>query len=140
MERWKLLAFFAMIFGGLTSVMAKAGMKNIGPDLGLFIRTVVVFGRVLANLLVSGQLKQIPNLNRSNLFFFCISGFCTSLSWILYYKAFKNGPLATIALIDNFGIVITLAFSVIFLGEQITARFIIGALLMLSGLLILILK
>ena len=38
METWKLYAFAAALFAGLTSVVAKAGLKTLGADLGLAVR------------------------------------------------------------------------------------------------------
>jgi bacterial/archaeal transporter family protein len=49
MERWKLYAFAAAVFAGLTSVVAKAGLKTLGADLGLAVRTLFVFGFVMLN-------------------------------------------------------------------------------------------
>lgn len=49
MERWKLYAFGAAVFAGLTSVVAKAGLKVLGADLGLAVRTVFVFSFIMLN-------------------------------------------------------------------------------------------
>lgn len=50
MECWKVYAIAAAIFAGLTSVVAKAGLKQLSADLGLAVRTVFVTGFVLINL------------------------------------------------------------------------------------------
>ena len=54
MERWKLYAFAAALFAGLTSTIAKSGLKTLGADLGLAVRTVFVFGFAGISLFVIG--------------------------------------------------------------------------------------
>ena len=49
MERGKLYAVAGALFAGLTSVIAKAGPKVLGADLGLAVRTVFVFSFVMLN-------------------------------------------------------------------------------------------
>ena len=49
MEKWKLYAFAAAVFAGLTSVIAKAGLKTLSADLALAVRTAVVFVLITAN-------------------------------------------------------------------------------------------
>ena len=49
MEPWKLYAFAAASFAGLTSVIAKADLKVLGADLGLAVRTVFVFSFIMLN-------------------------------------------------------------------------------------------
>ncbi len=43
METWVLYAILSMFFAGVTSVLAKYGLQNFNPDLGLGIRTATIF-------------------------------------------------------------------------------------------------
>jgi len=43
MKIWVLNAFLSMLFAGVTSVMAKQGLSGISADLGLAVRTGMVF-------------------------------------------------------------------------------------------------
>ncbi|WP_229379916.1 hypothetical protein [Fibrella forsythiae] len=52
MPTWVIYSLISMFFAGLTSVVAKMGLKDISSDLGLAVRTTVVFGLVLLNFLV----------------------------------------------------------------------------------------
>ena len=52
MKQYQLYALVAMIFAGLTSVIAKAGLKNVSGDTGLAVRTSVVFVLVWLNIFV----------------------------------------------------------------------------------------
>lgn len=98
MEKWKLFAIISMIFAGLTSVIAKFGMKNLSSDTALSIRTFVVFGIIMLNaFLFKNAYYEIKQAPKSNLIFLAISGITTSLSWFFYYRAMKEGPVSYVA-------------------------------------------
>ncbi len=141
MEKWKLFAIISMVFAGLTSVFAKFGMKSLSSDVALSIRTLVVFAIITANTFlfhdVFAQIRQAP---RSNLLFLAISGVTTSLSWIFYYRAMKEGQVSYVASIDKASILVTIFVSFLVLKEPITAKILAGAALILAGLLILVWK
>ncbi len=140
-ERWKLFAIISMLFAGLTSVIAKFGMKNLSPDAALSIRTMVVFGIVTINaFLLNNAYADIKQAPKSNLIFLFISGITTSLSWIFYYRAMKEGQVSYVASIDKASIVVTLLLSFVLLKEPITLKILLGAGFILVGMLILIWK
>lgn len=129
-----------MIFAGLTSVIAKAGLKNVASDTGLAVRTSFVFFLIWLNILVFNNTKDFANLTKRDIVLLAVSGFTTTISWIFYYRAMKVGNVSEIALIDKGSIIITLALSFIFLNEQFTWKIAVGALLIIAGILILTLK
>lgn len=141
MEKWKIFALISMLFAGLTSVIAKFGMKNLSSDVALGIRTMVVFSIVMINgFLLNNALSEIKQAPKSNLIFLAISGITTSLSWIFYYRAMKEGQVSYVASIDKASIVVTLLLSFIILKEPITTKILIGAGFILIGMMILIWK
>lgn len=140
MEKWKLFAVISMLFAGLTSVIAKAGLKNVASDTGLAVRTIFVFAFVWLNILVFNSTKDFANLTRKDIILLGISGLTTSLSWIFYYKAMKMGEVSQVALIDKASIIITLLLSFIFLNEQFTWKIAVGGLMIVGGLLVLTIK
>lgn len=141
MEKWKLYAIISMVFAGLTSVIAKFGMKELSSDVALSIRTAVVFAIVTANaLLFTNAFQQIKTAPKSNLIFLAISGITTSLSWIFYYRAIKEGQISYVASIDKASIVITLLLSFLLLREPATVKVLAGAGFILVGTIILIWK
>ena len=129
-----------MFFAGLTSVIAKMGLKNVSSDTGLAVRTIVVFVIVWLNAIAFQSVKDFKNLTKSDIIFLAISGVTTSLSWIFYYKAIKIGNVSQVALIDKGSIIITLLLSFIILNEQFSLKVGIGAGFILTGLLILTFK
>lgn len=140
MKNWVLFSLISMVFAGLTSVIAKMGLKNVSSDTGLAVRTIVVFVLVWANVLVFQSKGDFKNLTKSDILFLSISGVTTSLSWIFYYKAIKIGNVSQVALIDKGSIIITLLLSFLILNEQFTWKVGLGAGFILTGLLILTLK
>lgn len=141
MEKWVIYAIVSMFFAGLTSVVAKSGMKDLSSDTALAIRTTVVFLIVAANaFLFRNALPELRASPRSNLIFLAISGITTSLSWIFYYRAMKTGPVSYVAAIDKASIVITLLLSFIILKEPATPKVLLGAGFIFTGMLILVWK
>ncbi|MCS7078031.1 MAG: EamA family transporter [Bacteroidia bacterium] len=141
MEKWKWFAIISMVFAGLTSVIAKFGMKNLSSDVALGIRTLVVFIIITGNaLLLNDAVTDLKQAPRSNLLFLAVSSITTSLSWIFYYRAMKEGPVSYIASIDKASIVVTLILSFLLLREPVTLKLILGAGLILAGMLVLVSK
>jgi transporter family protein len=75
-----------------------------------------------------------------------ILGITTSLSWIFYYRAMKEGQVSYVASIDKASIVVTrsivvtLLLSFILLKEPMTAKVLTGGCFILTGMIILIWK
>jgi len=136
MKTWVAFAIVSMVFAGLTSVIAKMGLVGISGELGLTVRTIYVFLFVIAFALVAVPLSDFGQLTRANYLWLGISGVTTTLSWIFYYKALKEGEVSTIAIIDKGSMVVAVLLAFLILKEQITLRTIPGAALMVSGLLI----
>ena len=79
MPVWILYALASMFFAGLTSVIAKFGLKNVPSDLGLAIRTSVVFIFIWINAIAFKHTKFIGNFTGKDLLFLSISALTTSL-------------------------------------------------------------
>lgn len=141
MERWKLYAIAAAVFAGLTSVVAKAGLKTLSADIGLAVRTAFVFGFILLNtLLWTGTGKTAAALQTAGwrtITLLALSALTTTLSWICYYRAMKDGTVSYVSLIDKGSILVTIALSVLLLGEPFTWRIATGSSLVFAGLLVL---
>ena len=141
MERWKLYAFAAAVFAGLTSVVAKAGLKTLGADLGLAVRTLFVFSFVMLNtFLWTDTGKATAVLSAAGwrpIGLLALSALTTTLSWVCYYRAMHEGTVSYVSLVDKGSILVTLVLSVLLLGEPFTWRMAVGATLIIGGLLVL---
>ena len=140
MKQYQTFAIISMIFAGLTSVIAKAGLKNVASDTGLAVRTSFVFGLIWLNIFAFNDTKDFSNLSKRDILLLGVSGLTTTISWIFYYRAMKIGNVSEISLIDKGSIIITLVLSFIFLNEQFTWKIAAGGLLIVAGILILTLK
>ncbi|HEY3898759.1 MAG TPA: EamA family transporter [Chthoniobacter sp.] len=143
MEPWKIQALLAAVFAGLTSILAKSGMKTLGPDVSLALRTTVVFALVTISAFVwtSGRIGEALAAARPrDLALLALSGLTTSLSWIFYYRAMKTGTVSFVALVDKGSIVVTLVLAFLLLREPFTTRTACGGGLILLGIAVLTFK
>ncbi|HEY8036850.1 MAG TPA: EamA family transporter [Methylobacter sp.] len=136
MEKWIAYAFISMVFAGFTSVVAKMGLAGISGELGLTIRTLFVSVFVLGFAAFAVPVQELASLNRMNLLWLGLSGVTTTLSWVFYYKALKIGYVATVALIDKGSVVVAILLAWLLLKEIITLRIVLGAALIIAGLLV----
>ncbi len=136
MEKWIAYAILSMIFAGFTSVVAKIGLTGITGELGLTVRTLFVSVFVLGFAAFAVPVQELASLNRMNLLWLGLSGVTTTLSWIFYYKALKIGDVATVALIDKGSVVVAILLAWLLLKEVITLRIILGAAMIIAGLLV----
>lgn len=141
MEKWILYALISMVFAGLTSVVAKFGMKDMSSDSALVVRTAVVFAFVTINaFLFKNAFGEIRKAATRDLWLLAFSGLCTTISWVFYYRAMKEGPVSYVASIDKASIVVTLLLSFLILREPVTGKVLLGAALILAGMLVLVWK
>jgi len=136
MKTWVLHAVVAMIFAGFTSVIAKLGLAGISGELGLAVRTGFVCAFVLGFAALAVPGGEWAALTRPNLLWLGLSGATTAVSWVFYYKAVKAGEVSTVALIDKGSVVVAVLLAAVVLKEQLTARTLAGAALMVAGLLV----
>ncbi|RMG69113.1 MAG: EamA family transporter [Bacteroidetes bacterium] len=140
MEKWMFYALLAMVFAGVTAIFAKYGLEEVDADLGLFIRTAVIFALVLAAAWSGGSLRQFSSLTGKHFALLGASGLTAFLSWIYYFRAIKEGPVTYVAAIDKASIVVTLVLAFILLREPLKPQVLIGGGLILAGMLVLVWK
>lgn len=136
MDQWVVYALLSMFFAGFTSVIAKVGLHGISGELGLTLRTIFVCCFVLLFALVSVKPAEISSITMHNLKWLALSGVTTAFSWVFYYKALKIGDVATIALIDKGSVVVAIFLAWFVLKEAITLRMLVGAGLIVLGLVV----
>lgn len=137
MKNWVTLALISMVFAGLTSVIAKMGLKNVSSDTGLAVRTVPVVIIVAVYAFFFQDAKDFRNLSWNDILILSISGITAGLSWVFYFRAVKLGDVGQVALIDKGSIVITVLLSILVLREEFTWKVAVGGALVIAGLLVL---
>ena len=101
MQTWIIYAILSMIFAGITSILAKYGLQNVSADLGLGIRTATIFFIITAINLIGSKYKAVVALTTKETLLLIASGIATTLSWLFYYRAMKDGLVSYVAAIDK---------------------------------------
>ncbi len=135
---WWIFALLSAFFAALTAIFAKVGIKGVDTDLATAIRTVVILIIAWGIALFRGGAFTMHSLTRQNILFLCLSGVATGLSWIFYFKALQLGKVSQVAPVDKMSVAIAIVLSVIFLGETLDVKTIVGALLIIGGTIVLI--
>ncbi len=130
---WFIYAVLSAVFAAATSILAKVGITGVESNLGTAIRTGVVLVLAWAIVFGKGKHKQIGSISKNELIFICLSGIATGASWLCYYYAIQNGVVSVVVPIDKMSILITVAFSYIFLKEKLKKRSAVGLALMSIG-------
>ena len=98
---WIVAAIFSAIFAGLTSILAKCGIKKTDSDLATAIRTVVVLAFSWIMVFVVGSQNTLGAIPFRSLVFLVLSGIATGASWICYFKALSMGDINKVVPIDK---------------------------------------
>jgi transporter family protein len=136
---WWIYALLSALFAALTAIFAKVGIKGVDTDLATAIRTVVILVIAWSIAFFRGGASAIHTLTKQNIIFLCLSGLATGLSWIFYFKALQLGKVSQVAPVDKMSVAIAIILSILFLGETLTPRIAIGAIMIIAGTIILIL-
>lgn len=137
-KSWLFYAVLSAVFAALTSILGKIGIQGVESNLGTAIRTIVVL--VMAWGIVFFQKKHvlIKDIDRKSWIFIALSGLATGLSWLCYYRALQEGKASVVVPIDKLSIVVTIAFSYLFLKEKLTRKAFAGLLLIITGTILLL--
>lgn len=114
---WLVMAVLSAFFAGLTSILAKCGIKNTDSDVATAIRTIVVLVFSWVMVLIVGSAGQINQLQPRSLLFLVLSGLATGASWICYFKALSLGDVNKVVPIDKSSTILTVILAIILFGE-----------------------
>ena len=123
---WILYAICSSFFAGITSILAKCGIRKTDSDVATAIRTVVVFVFSWLMVVITGSSTQIVQISSKTLLFLVLSGLATGASWLCYFRALQEGPASVVVPIDKLSILITIAFSWIVFHEKLSKKAFIG--------------
>ena len=114
---WLTAAILSAFFAGLTSILAKCGIKKTDSDLATALRTIVVLIFSWIMVLVVGSLHTITEIEPKAFIFLILSGLATGASWICYFKALSVGDINKVVPIDKSSTVLTVLLAIICFGE-----------------------
>ena len=114
---WMIAAILSAVFAGMTSILAKCGIKKTDSDLATAIRTIVVLIFSWVMVFVVGSQGTIVDIQPKPLIFLILSGLATGASWICYFKALSMGDINKVVPIDKSSTILTVLLAIICFGE-----------------------
>ncbi len=114
---WIIAAIFSAVFAGLTSILAKCGIKKTDSDLATAMRTIVVLVFSWIMVFIVGSYSTITKISTTSLVFLILSGLATGASWICYFKALSIGDINKVVPIDKSSTILTVLLAIICFGE-----------------------
>ena len=114
---WLTAAILSAFFAGLTSILAKCGIKKTDSDLATALRTIVVLIFSWIMVLIVGSLHTITEIEPKAFIFLILSGLATGASWICYFKALSMGDINKVVPIDKSSTVLTVLLAIVCFGE-----------------------
>lgn len=134
---WLIFAILDAIFAALVTIFGKMGLKTVDSTVAASVRAVIMAITMIIVVASLGKLPQIFNLTSNDMKFIILSGISGALSWVFYFAALKLTDASKVAPIDRASLLFIIVMSYLFLGEKITLKTAIAALLVLFGVLIL---
>lgn len=137
---WILYAFFSAFFAGITSILAKCGIKKTDSTLATAIRTIVVLIFSWLMVYIVGSFDQIYTMEFKTFLFLILSGLCTGASWLCYFKALQIGDINKVVPIDKSSTILTIILAFLLLHESVTWTKVVGILFIGAGTFLMIEK
>ncbi len=116
---WIAFAAASAFFAGITSILAKCGIKKTDSNITVAIRTVVVLIFSWFIVWMSDSYTMISQVHTKTIVFLVLSGISTGASWLCYFKALQIGNINKVVPIDKSSTVLTILLAFLFLGEEV---------------------
>ncbi|MGI6070934.1 MAG: EamA family transporter [Blautia sp.] len=116
---WVGFAMGSAFFAGITSILAKCGIKKTDSNVATAIRTIVVLVFSWIMVFLVGSQDSIRDIPSKTLLFLVLSGLATGASWLCYFRALQLGDINKVVPVDKSSTVMTILLAFFFLGEPI---------------------
>lgn len=133
---WFVAALASAFFAGLTAILAKIGVENVGSNLATAIRTIFILLFAWALVFWRGEASELHSVTGRSWLFLILSAVATALSWLCYFYALKIGPASKVAPLDKLSLVFTIVLAAFILNESLTFKVVAGTILMIVGAII----
>ncbi len=117
---WVIYAFGSAIFAGVTSILAKCGIRKTDSTVATAIRTIIVLAMSLIMTAIVGSFNGIVDITSKTWIFLVLSGAATGASWLCYFRALQLGDINKVVPIDKSSTILTIILAIIFFHEEIT--------------------
>ena len=117
---WLVFALASALLAGLTSILAKCGIRKTDSDVATAVRTAVVVVFAWTMVGVAGSFGRIADIDARSLLFLILSGLATGASWLCYFRALQIGDVNKVVPVDKSSTVLTIVLAFVFLGERVS--------------------
>jgi transporter family protein len=133
---WAWYAVLSAFFGALVAIFGKIGVRDVDSNLAVAFRTVIIVFFAWGIVLVQGNASDLLRISRHSFLFLFLSAIATGLSWLFYYRALQLGEASRVAPIDKLSVALAVAMAFLFLGEKPHLGNVLGASLIVAGVLV----
>lgn len=137
---WLLYAFLSALFAGLTSILAKCGIKKTDSGVATAIRTIVVLIFSWIMVFIVGAQGEIGSITMKTWIFLILSGLATGASWLCYFRALQIGDVNKVVPIDKSSTILSILLAVILFRESISIQKMIFVIMIAVGTFLMITK
>lgn len=117
---WIVFAFGSALFAGVTTILAKQGIRQTNSNVATAIRTLVVLAFAWLMVFVTGAQGGLTRVDGRSWLFLVLSGLATGASWLCYFRALQLGDVNKVVPIDKSSTILTILLAFLLLGEPIT--------------------
>ena len=137
---WLLYAAGSAFFAGVTSVLAKCGIRKTNSTVATAVRTMVILVFSWVIVLAAGSTDQMRDVSGRTFVFLILSGAATGASWLCYFKALQTGEINKVVPVDKSSTVLTILLALVFLGEGISPAKAVAVAVIAAGIFLMIEK
>lgn len=137
---WIVLAAGSAFFAGVTSILAKCGIRKTDSTVATAVRTNIVLIMSSLMVLIAGSAGTITQISGKSWLFLVLSGLSTGASWLCYFRALQNGDVNKVVPIDKSSTILTMLMAFIFLQESISLLKVICIIVIAAGTLLMLEK
>lgn len=119
---------------GTAPLIEKLGLSRVEPAVAMSVRSFTVSLLMLGFLGVSGQLGRLGQVDQRSLFFLALGGIVAGLlGQLTYFLALKRGFASAVVPVVGAYPLVTLLLAALLAGERVTLAKAAGALLIVTG-------
>jgi transporter family protein len=133
---WIFLALMSAFLTAAVAVVSKIGMKNVDSSFGFAIQSIVIVIVSWGYVLLTGKAGEHMKVEGKDWGFLALTGLLSTIAYLFYFAAVKNGDVSRVAPIDRLSLVFSIVLAAVFLSERVNSATIFGAGLMVVGALV----
>ena len=117
---WVVFALGSALFAGVTSILAKVGIRHTDSNVATALRTTVVLVFSWLMVFLTGAQAGLGEIGGRTTLFLVLSGLATGASWICYFRALQLGDINKVVPIDKSSVILTVVLAFLLLGEPVS--------------------